>query len=48
MEMMRTTPEPIFDIAKVIPELAGRGRKTIRLHPRRGTSAADVSKMDLS
>jgi hypothetical protein len=33
--MIRTPPRPV-DIAAVFPELAGRERPTVRLHPRRG------------
>jgi hypothetical protein len=42
---MRRTPKPVIDIAEVIPEMARLARTTVRLHPRRGVSARDASKM---
>jgi hypothetical protein len=32
----RTTQAPCLDVAGLLPELAGRARTTVRLHPRRG------------
>jgi hypothetical protein len=42
----RTTPPPIVDVTAIAPELAGRGRTAVRLHPRFGPEAPpDASKL---
>ena len=41
----RKTPPPPLDLAAVAPELAGRARTTVRLHPRRGDAPPNRSKI---
>jgi hypothetical protein len=41
--MPHTTPPPIVDITKDIPELAAHARTALRLHPRRGNPGPDDS-----
>jgi hypothetical protein len=43
--MIRHTPAPILDIAAEIPGFGALARTTVRLHPRRGKSSIDASKM---
>jgi uncharacterized protein (TIGR02996 family) len=40
-----TTPAPPVDVAAAIPELKGRAKTTVRLHPRPGTAANNASKI---
>src|SRR5262249_62267298 len=39
------TPPPPADVARASPELAGKARTTVRLHPRRGEAPRDASKI---
>src|SRR5262249_35499112 len=36
---VRTTPQPCLDVTKLVPELRGFRKTTVRLHPRRGRVA---------
>jgi uncharacterized protein (TIGR02996 family) len=40
-----TTPPPPVDVEQAIPALRGRGKTTVRLHPRRGIGPIDASKI---
>ncbi|MEU6789096.1 DUF1963 domain-containing protein [Nonomuraea angiospora] len=43
--MQLTTPPAPVDVAALFPELAGQGRTTVRLHPRRGAPTVTDSSM---
>ena len=40
-----TTPPPLVDVEAAIPELRGKAKTAVRLHPRRGEAAIDASKI---
>jgi uncharacterized protein (TIGR02996 family) len=40
-----TTPPPPVDVAQAVPELQGRAKTTVRLHPRPGHAPSDASKI---